>query len=470
MRLTRFFARIVFNLRRANTFRSAVFYVHFSSAMLLLFSIPAFAIPAVAAGTSILDYHTLIKVEKGKLIQELDIEIQVNSKREDWIAEISIRYGEHDKLEILEAYITNPHGEVVRKLKKKDVISRSEVSADTFFENNLLQEFELKWHEYPYKIRYKYRRTTDQYIYIARWYPILFKSVPVLHATLQVQVPDDLEVLINYSDSLHYKAAKEEGITLHTWQSSYHNELSGQPYEVNLLERLPFVGIVPKDFVYVAPGSFSSWAEFGDWQSRILAGLDELPRSEQLVVDQLISGKNDEKEIIKTLYQHLQDHTRYVNVSIDEGGLVPYPSSYVCANKYGDCKALTNYMKALLSYAGITSYYTLINAGENVQRIDRAFPSQQFNHVILCVPLQQDTIWLENTSKYLPAGYIGTFTQNRYGLMVNGAESKLVKTPALGLEDVLENSIYHLPSTKKGQECFRLVAATRVPNSKNSNT
>jgi hypothetical protein len=132
----------------------------------------------------------------------------------------------------------------------------------------------------------------------------------------------------------------------------------------------------------------------------------------------------------------MQDNTRYINVSIDIGGLKPYPASYVARNKYGDCKALTNYMKTLLETAGIKSYYTKIHTGDNPLNINKGFPSQQFNHVILTVPVQPDTVWLECTDSNNPLGYLGVHTHNRYALLVDGDSSCLIKTPGLTVRDV----------------------------------
>ena len=96
-------------------------------------------------------------------------------------------------------------------------------------------------------------------------------------------------------------------------------------------------------------------------------------------------------------------------------------------------------MKALLEYAGIKSFYTLVKADENNGRINNGMPWQQFNHVILAIPMdKEDTVWLENTAEYHPPNYLGTFTQGRKGLLVNHGKSRLVDIPALTKEDVVE--------------------------------
>ena len=429
--------------------RNLITYQHdkfllFSKIILTLFIVlvchPAF--PENLSDNMILDYKTVVKVEKGKLVQEKTIYIQINNKQADWISDIEISYGEDDKLEILEASILNKSGELVRSLKKKEIVTKSDISNGIFYENNFVQEFKLKWHEYPYFIRYSYRHTTDNFLYIARWYPILYKSVPVLRASLEVYIPKEMKVFMNSTDSIKHTVDSTIEGDKYTWTSSYTDQIKNQPFDLNIMERIPCVGIVPEQFKYSLDGSFKSWATYGLWQSQIIDGLDELTLSEQKMVDNMVTGITDKKEIIKRLYYYLQDNTRYINVAIDEGGMIPYPASYVCTNKYGDCKALTIYMKALLKYAEIPSYYTLVNAGVNAVKIEKDFPSQQFNHVILSIPLEKDTIWLENTSKYMPFNYLGTFTQNRYGLFINGNDSRLVKLPPLDMASVENKSTY----------------------------
>lgn len=403
-------------------------------------------------GNELIAYNTTIEVKNGKLTEERSFLIQVNNKASDWIADIAIHYSKGEEPQLLEAHILNTEGKVVRTLKKKEIITRSAIEYGTFFSDSFVKEFSLKWNEYPYQVKYSYTKEVKEFIYVAKWFPIINTGVPTRKATLSITLPLSYAVTTDFSGPFLYSTNTFENSRSLRWEISNLAPVQEEAFAVPFYERHPQVTVVPQSFTYGISGSFGSWATYGAWQAEMNRGLDELPPSEKVVVDKLIEGLSDQKEIIRRLYHYLQDHTRYINVAIDLGGLKPYPASYVSANKYGDCKALTIYMKALLKYAGIESYYTKVYAGANPVAINPAVPSQQFNHVILCVPLAGDTLWLENTASYLPFNYLGTFTQNRHALLV-GSDSRLLKTPALALEDVLEQtqSTYTLNQAGEGQ-------------------
>ena len=214
------------------------------------------------------------------------------------------------------------------------------------------------------------------------------------------------------------------------WKASYTDIIKNEEYSPSISNFLPNVKIVPIEFKYDILGSFKDWISFGNWQYELLQGLNELPDNEKNRIQALIKNIDDDKEKIRTLYHYLQDETRYINVTIETGGLKPYSASYVSQNKFGDCKALTNYFKSVLDNIQIPAYYTKVYAGSPILEIDKNFPSQQSNHIILYIPLKDEDIWLDCTSDGA-FNYLGTFTQNRNALVISKDNSRFVKTPNL---------------------------------------
>jgi len=392
----------------------------------------------------LLEYNTVIKVEKSSLIEERSYYIEVDNKESDWLSEIKIPYNKSSSIDILEAIVLNSNGEIVRKLSKKEIVTKSDISENSFYEDDLAKEFSLRNDEYPYYIKYTYRKSTEKFINVAFWTPLRFTTLGTYKASLKVELPKGYKVRTWYSGNFDFTRDSSADKIILTWNSelvkSFKKEIMAPP-DVDLIPR---VIIVPESFTFGIPGKLDSWKSFGIWLEETNNGLDALPLSEQIKVTSLLVGVNDRVEKMKRLYHYMQDNTHYINVSVDLGSLKSYPASYVCNNKYGDCKALTIYMKGLLKFAGIESYYTIVRLGLNESKILTDFPFEQFNHVVLSVPNGNDTIWLENTSQVNPFNYMGQFTGDRYALVVNGPQSRLVKTPSIKKEDLTVVSMYRI--------------------------
>jgi hypothetical protein len=386
----------------------------------------------------IINYETTCRISNKKLLIERSLNIQINNRSGEYLTNISIPYDNKSKINDLKAWILDGNGQIIRKLNKNEITDVSAISGTSLYQDDYIKKFVLKHNEYPYIINFQYSISSDEFIHIINWFPVYNIKVPVQKAVLDVYVPDDYLINI-YSKNIKSSVSDTvDGILHYKWEASYTDLIPDEIYSPPYESLIPCVHIVPVYFYYGTDGSYKDWKSYGNWQNNLNSGLNYLPESEKEKVKNLTGTLTDKKEIIKTLYHYMQDNTRYINVSIDIGGLKPYPASYVAKNKYGDCKALTNYMKSLLEIVGIKSYYTKIYAGDNPLNINKEFPSQQFNHVILTVPLQSDTIWLECTDYNNPFGYLGPFTQNRDALLIDQDNSCFIKTPALTLNDVCQ--------------------------------
>jgi len=76
-----------------------------------------------------------------------------------------------------------------------------------------------------------------------------------------------------------------------------------------------------------------------------------LPDNIKKEVHELTDNLKDVRQKVYVLYDFLQKNTHYINVSLGIGGWQPFPADYVAIKRYGDCKALSNYMVALLKEA-----------------------------------------------------------------------------------------------------------------------
>lgn len=378
--------------------------------------------------------HASVSKEK-KLTIDYYREIRINNRGGDKYAHVTISYLKENKPTNLKAYILDRSGKMVRKLKGKDITVMENVSDDAFHEDLYETSFFMKYDQYPYTLVYSYQTVRNEFFEIP-FFPVLSLSIPTKKAVFTADIPSNYPV--------RYDARHMDKITIDTldklirfsFVTHYTHIIEPEVMTPPITRFLPIVEIVPEHFKYGSLYSQKSWKDLGQWQYQMLKGLNNLPADEKYRIRKLIQGITDTTEKIKVLYHYLQDETRYVYVAIKKGRLKPYPASYVSENKYGDCKALTNYFKSILGYVGIKSYYTNVNSGNRIDRINKKIPSIQFDHIILYVPRKDTTIWLDCTSKDA-FGYLGTFTQNRNALVVVNQQSHLIRTPALKPSDVL---------------------------------
>ncbi len=392
----------------------------------------------------LISQETHVTVERNKLVKDFYFKIQINNREGERYNKVSLHHSSLKSISNIKAHIEDADGKIITKLKKGDITERSYISSSTLYQDDYLKEFTLKHNSYPYTIVYSYQTQEKEFLHIHNWSPILHTKIPTQSAKLTVTTP------INYELSYKNNAIDEPKIEtiknnkVYEWHTDYTTRIKSEVYSPLLRRLTPSVEIIPHNFYFEMNGSFKDWTSYGNWESDLLVGINELPEIEKQTINELIKDIDDEKEKIKTLYHYLQDETRYINVSIETGGMKPYPASYVSENKYGDCKALTNYFKSVLDYLEIPSYYANIYAGSRNNPIDKDFPSQQFNHVILYVPQNDDDdIWLDCTSKYA-FDYLGTFTQNRDAFIIENNNSYFKETPKLTPQEVLDTRQVHV--------------------------
>jgi len=286
---------------------------------------------------------------------------------------------------------------------------------------------------YPVTVDYSYTIVYNGFVDVPDWY-IQEPNQAVEEASLNITA-DENEIRYKC-----YNINLQPVITrLHNSQNSpsvYHWQVGGlKTFEVPVESYdgsyfLPHIDVTPLRFEIAGhSGSWDSWNTFGKAMYDMWKDKRDLSADAVEKVKAMVKGATTDRQRAQILYNYLQQNFRYVGVQIGVGGYIPFSAATVHITHYGDCKALSNYMCALLTAVGIKSCPAMINAGDNEHELDTAFVSNDFNHVIVYAELNDGPLWLECTSDAIPFGQLGTFTENRYALVFDENGGRLVKTP-----------------------------------------
>jgi hypothetical protein len=344
-----------------------------------------------------------------------------------------VPYDKLNKINDLEGVLYDANGNKVRRLKKDDTQDGSAVSNGTLFSDNRYKYAEFKYAVFPFTVEFSYETTSKNMLFYPTWFPQNDEeNVSVESSLFKVKMPVGMDLrykMLNGMSNPNIETI-EDGKT-YTWAVKGQKVYENENFAPRSVLRGMGVLTAPNEFETEGyKGSAKTWKDLGEFDNLLSKNRDILPENIKQEVQNLVSGITDPVLKTKKIYEYLQSKTRYISIQLGIGGWQPFEAKQVATTNYGDCKALSNYTKALLKSVGIESHYVSIRAGANQRDIQADFPSQQFNHVIVCVPMKSDTIWLECTSQENPFGYLGTFTSDRYALLATPEGGKLVRTPS----------------------------------------
>ncbi|GHA75362.1 hypothetical protein GCM10007389_31530 [Pontibacter akesuensis] len=366
-------------------------------------------------------------------------------------ARLYVPYDKLSKVGYIKGASYDRYGKKIKTLKNNEIKDVSN-SDDTFFGDNRLKIADLEYSIYPYTVEFEYEVTSRNMMFYPNWFPQDGERLSVEKATFEVLMPAGMKLRYRESNLTKKVAVSTVGTQeRYFWEVSNLKPLETEPYGPSPEELVPSVLTAPNEFeVEGYKGSMATWKDLGIWQNKLNVGRDVLPQETIQKLKQLTANAKTEEDKVRLVYDYLQGKTRYVSIQLGIGGWQPFEASFVDTKGYGDCKALTNYTKAMLQAVGVNSVYALIKAGDNVADIKTDFPSSQFNHVLLMVPMAQDTMWLECTSQTEAAGYNGTNTGNRHALLITPEGGKLVKTTTYGATDNQQIRSINIKLDEKG--------------------
>lgn len=330
------------------------------------------------------------------------------------------------KLVDFEAIVKNPvTGKVIKKFKEKDLREKTYLDGINLYSDTKVKSLIPTGISAPFEIEYKIHKTSKDNFFISPWNIVEYYHQKASEANLEVFYPNIIGLRHKVID-LEDKAILEEGEITSRISWNYTDfeaiQISDKTH--------PAVILVPVQFRLDKYYSrMETWEKLGSFINMLNEGKGVLPARFKRIVHQMVEGVDDEFEKLSILYKYLQDNYRYVAITLGVGGWEPRFAEDVINTKYGECKALTTLMKAMLEEVGIPSQYTLVYAGENYRELDEEFPQNLFNHAFLRVPIKDEVFWVESTSRTMPPGFSGNFTKDRKVLVITPEGGVLDHTP-----------------------------------------
>lgn len=378
--------------------------------------------------------------------------VTVLNSNGDRRARLYIPYDKLSKVIYVKGILYDANGKKVKQLKNSEIKDVSSVSNSSLFDDNRVKIADLIHITYPYTVEFEYQTTSRNMMFYPTWLPLDQENLSVEKASLRVEMPKGMK--LRYHESNMPDNVKQETTATHDvylWQVQNLTPVRQEPYGPELIDMVPMVRTAPTVFeVDGYQGNMESWESYGLFIDKLNQGRDVLPAETVQKLQSMVAGAKTPEEKIQKVYDYLQGKTRYVSIQLGIGGWQPFEASFVDSKGYGDCKALTNYTQAMLKTVGINSYQALIRAGGDETDILTSFPSSQFNHVVLCVPTANDTIWLECTSQDVPAGYAGSHTGSRHALLITPEGGRLVTTPDYSALDNVQRRTVKVKLDEKG--------------------
>ena len=397
----------------------------------------------------ILDYNQ-IKVNKQRIVT-------VFNKYGNRHVDAAEYYDDMREIEQMEARIYDEMGEEIKKVKEKDFTDASAVSEISIYEDDRVKYLNYMPLKYPYTVDYKSEVIYNNTVFFPIWAPLDDFYVSLQHAEYEIINTGNVELKTKKTNFDNYNI---DSLSNHHFVASNVPAIKYEAYTPDLKSLVPIYKVAMKWFSMVGvDGENNNWKDFGKWMyDRLLAGTDAIPQTTIDEVRALTEGVDNPIERAKMVYKYMQDKTRYISIQVGIGGWKPMIANDVDKLGYADCKGLTNYTKALLKAVDVPSYYTVVYGGNAIRSIDKEFSYIEGNHVILCVPQEDENIFLECTSQTSPFGFTAGFTDDRDVLLVKPEGGEIVHTKVYEADD----SVQKTEATVVLDETGSVSAAVRI--------
>ena len=346
---------------------------------------------------------------------------------------ISIGEDEFSKVKSIKGGLKSPDGKIIRKLRRRDITEYDASAEWALYSGETFSTFNLSHPSLPYIVEYSYRKKYETIFFWPAWIPQ--EDIPVNSSKYILHLPENYQFNIHSVGTIPEPEISDGGNT-YTWSLSniHAREIE---YRMPPEDRIgPALYFSPLTFYLDGTyGELTSWESFGKWYARLAK--DQYSLDTTALDDLDVPDSLTHRQTIEEIYDYLQEKTRYVAIELGIHGWKPHSAEDICVTRYGDCKDLTTFFIALLKMYGIQAYPVLIKTRDN-GIIFPDFPSNSFNHVITCIPLEKDTLWVDCTNDNSTLDDLPELDEGCTVLIIGNEQGHLARTPLSTSRDNVE--------------------------------
>ncbi|OUS00458.1 hypothetical protein A9Q86_10830 [Flavobacteriales bacterium 33_180_T64] len=346
-------------------------------------------------------------------------------------------YDDNINIGKLEVRIYNANGKEIKKIRKNDFQDVSAVSGGTLYSDSRVKYLDYTPISYPYTMLFETEIVYNSTAFLPKWQPINGFYCSTEFAEYNILNESGIDIKLKSSNFENYAI---ETLSDFHFKAKHLKALKREAYSPSFKTFAPHLKAALTEFdMEGVKGVNNTWEDFGKWMyDELLSGTEALPSEVVSEVKELTKTSTTDIEKAKIVYEYMQNKTRYISVQVGIGGWKPMLAGDVDRLGYADCKGLSNYTKALLDEVGVTAHYAVIYGDRNLVSIDAEFSATEGNHVVLCIPNEEENVWLECTSQTNPFGFIASFTDDRDALLITPEGGKIVHTTTYPTEDNLQ--------------------------------
>jgi len=349
--------------------------------------------------------------------------ILINDETGKDLARVSIGTSDYVKLKSVKATVSDKKGKRRGRYKKKHFSQHKSSSYGIIGDDNISYKSNFSSViQLPFTLEIEYTKIINSLFFWPNWSPQ--ERIPVLLASYTLEVPPGYG-FNSFSPSdipvqkLNERTYVWEQFALPAWPDEI-----AMPHEVYDRYKVFFTPDTFKMDQY--SGSLATWQGVADFY-------ESLARTQYVLDPEAVSDLSFEaavslRDSISQIYDYVQKNTRYVGIELGVHGWKPHSSQWVCENNYGDCKDLATFFISLLRMYHIEAYPVLILT-RHLGVTYPEFPNAHFNHAIACVPLEDDTLWVDCTEENGRIDIINDLNQGCHVIVVGGAGPVLTQTP-----------------------------------------